>query len=346
MILHWRMKWLSEFAYDPTWTPDEVFDPLEEWQPNLHRALYRVVLLGAVCSRAYAEPLFAAVEKNNTDIARKLLIKRRPVVVLQELDGYLRQFPVYNYDANATSDRGKWRDREYDSIFGPLAKWIVEDGRARYLKRDLGVPDEDERRGSVREILHLLAAYMHLTNKIVNGDAAWDLGRPDFNNLGKPSYDFRGRKTVDASKHEFKGNTRTATVVLFGVFQPEEITMPARVEDTVDCLLVANPYPNGHETERTTSSPVEQEEISPTAFFDIPNLLHRTQPPVPPPITQFFGYTLRKHFSLRLFDALFDASDPGLMEEGFFLAWPHLFCNGERQNLTTDYDAPMYGNYV
>lgn len=51
--------------------------------------------------------------------------------------------------------------------------------------------------------------------------------------------------------------------------------MPARVEVTVECLLVANSYSNKREIDGTTG-PAEQVGLSPTAFFDILTLLHRT----------------------------------------------------------------------
>jgi len=86
-------------------------------------------------------------------------------------------------------------------------------------------------------------------------------------------------------------------------------------------------------------------EISTASFFGMPNFLRQTEPPVPPPVTQFFSYTVRKHFNLRLSDWLFDETDPALMEEGFSLAKPQLFRNREERELSTEYDAPIYEHY-
>jgi hypothetical protein len=83
-------------------------------------------------------------------------------------------------------------------------------------------------------------------------------------------------------------------VVLFGVFLVKEITMPARAEDIVECLLVANPYHYERETDDELTVQPGRDRKSPLPFFDVTNLLQHTEPPVLPSMTQFFDYALRK----------------------------------------------------
>lgn len=42
-----------------------------DWRENIYRALYRVVLAGAVCSSAYNEPFISALEQNNASITER-----------------------------------------------------------------------------------------------------------------------------------------------------------------------------------------------------------------------------------------------------------------------------------
>jgi hypothetical protein len=109
MILHWRVSGGSDY-HGPTL--DQVFDPTTDWQENLYRALYRNVLIGAACSRAYCEPLFSAVENGNWSMAQELVKKRRQnngwgrSSMSGGVTEYLRKFPVCNYDADDSSERG------------------------------------------------------------------------------------------------------------------------------------------------------------------------------------------------------------------------------------------------
>jgi len=51
----------------------------------------------------------------------------------------------------------------------------VNDGKAR---------NDGDEGANIREIIHLLAAHLHLVNKIVNDTPGWDLGWHDINNVG------------------------------------------------------------------------------------------------------------------------------------------------------------------
>lgn len=41
---------------------------------------------------------------------------------------FASRFPVFNYDVTDSSEVGKWREGEFEWIFEPLAKWLVDGG--------------------------------------------------------------------------------------------------------------------------------------------------------------------------------------------------------------------------
>jgi hypothetical protein len=151
------------------------------WHKNLYRARYRIVLLGAVLSSVVNEPLFSAVE-THASIAPSLVknLKRYEGYAPQETPDYLRQFSVYGSDVGLC-----------EHAFERLTEWLVGDGKGRCVRDGLKGGDEGEEASTVHEIIHLLAAYEHLT-KIVNGNPDWNLGRPQHNNQGAHSGDFEG----------------------------------------------------------------------------------------------------------------------------------------------------------
>lgn len=116
---------------------------IDSFRDGFFRAMYRLLLAGAVLARPYMAPLFQAREEGN---ARFFFIwADRHYYWSEEMDqvdetdtspkevdfDYVRQFPVYNFDVPDWSKIGQWRNREYETCFGPLASWIIEDGRMR-----------------------------------------------------------------------------------------------------------------------------------------------------------------------------------------------------------------------
>jgi hypothetical protein len=88
------------------------------------------------------------------------------------------------------SERGNWRDHEYKSIFGTLAQWLFNNGAARSPRKGVSKEDEDcPENSTLQKIVHIVAAYKHLSNKIVNRKVGWNLGRPSVNNLGRWTID-------------------------------------------------------------------------------------------------------------------------------------------------------------
>jgi hypothetical protein len=141
---------------------------------------------------------------------------------------YIRQFPVYNYDVTDWSEIGLWRNREYETCFGPFASWIIEDGRKRQ-RNEPQDPNDTEPDwaenwadvGAVRQLMLLLVAYDHFNSKFQNGSWA----------------------KTDGGAYMKKQGNRTVSIVRFGVFQIEEVTMPAAVEDLTNGYLFADYHP-------------------------------------------------------------------------------------------------------
>lgn len=204
---------------------------LESFQDRFYRAMYRILLAGAVHARVYMAPLFQAIEEGGRDTffaqmggpdcfyASKHWEKN---IAVEERDrpedvAYVRSFPVYNYDVADWSDIGLWRNREYEECFGPFASWIVEDGKKRQLSQSADrqgpMPDWAEAPsdvGAVRELMLLLVAYDHFNGKFSNNREA-----------------HRGQLPPYLKKRE----NRTVSIVRFGTFQLEQVTMPAAFED-------------------------------------------------------------------------------------------------------------------
>lgn len=131
---------------------------------------------------------------------------------------YIRQSPEYNFDIPDWTEIGQWRHQEYEACFGLFAFWIVEDGRRR-KQNERKNPNNIEPSwardradiGAARESMLLLVAFDH-----------WiDYSEPRY---GSPKQ---------------KQRNRTATIVRFGNFQVEKISMSAAFEDLTDTNLYA-----------------------------------------------------------------------------------------------------------
>lgn len=74
-IFHWEVQRLSELdfilkAIEHMTADGTSFKESENgkglWHMNLYRALYRNILIGAVCSGAFMEPMFSAIENDHS----------------------------------------------------------------------------------------------------------------------------------------------------------------------------------------------------------------------------------------------------------------------------------------
>jgi hypothetical protein len=243
---------------------------IENWKDRFYRAMYRMLLAGAVLARPYMEPFFQAQDQENDPTIFDV--------------NHLRRFSVYNFDVLDESDTGKWRNSEYENAFGPLASWVVEDGKARGIRNSLPVNSrikwctDSGELGSVHELMCMLTAYEHLACKFSPYDQAIEAGN------------IQGFRKV--------------SIVLFGDFHVKEVRVPVRIEETKDTLLVATSNPLLKNSEGKDLFPsnifVEtvletlQLEHSRSGYFDISHGEH----PEPPPLFDFWHFALRRYLDL------------------------------------------------
>ena len=217
---------------------------IDSFQDSFYRAMYRVLLLGAVLARAYMAPLFRAREERKKGFFARFGLEDYLHIHWEETDpqymdafeirpldeediAYIRQFPVYNYDVLDWSQTGVWRNQEYETCFGPFASWIVEDGRRRQDPNDIK-PDWAENPadiGAVRELMLLMVAYDHFNSKFKNKTWSTTSGVAY---MPKPGH--------------LLGN-RTVSVVRLGIFQVEEVTMPIAFKDLTNGYLFTDFHP-------------------------------------------------------------------------------------------------------
>jgi hypothetical protein len=217
-----RQKLRGKFSHGPEF-PNSENATIDSFRDSFYRAMYRLFLAGAMLARPYMEPLFHGREEGgksslhlrfghdqysseDTDYS----LDNRPTKA--EL-AYFRQFPVYNFDVFDWSETGKWRDREYETCFGPFASWIVEDGRMRERDKSQDwTPSQPEWAensadvGAVRELMLLLVAY------------------DQSNTL------FSHQDCVPESYLQNPGH-RTVSIIRLNSFQVDQVVLPAAFED-------------------------------------------------------------------------------------------------------------------
>ena len=277
----------------------------EKWKERLHRAFYYVLLTGAAFFGPYNAPFFQAEKAGRSEFLQRCARcvrstdgSRGATILIEEDFEYLKTFPVYHFSASDDSDKGRWRDYQYKTIFGPLAKYLIEDVRDRGIREGLDrarIAEYDELdgegpvfswytgelAGSIREVKSLVAAYEHLRRKVY---------RTDYSKASNTN----GFPTIE----NFEGQ-RKVTVAVFGQFQLDEISLPANVEASENGFLWAKPV----------------SESSDLSSIDVSQILHRLsrrerefQPAHPlPPTFQFFSYCLRTFFNLKWKPNIFES---------------------------------------
>lgn len=293
MMFDWNVK--EQPGVDSQWGLIQLRKPLSDERGNfgerLYRGIYNILLAGAICSRPYNAPFFLAEKEGRTDFLERCA--RRAPLIGEDFE-YLRHFPVYNFQFSDDSDTGRWRDTEYESLFGPLAEWLIEDGARRGLEEKLlsftipietfeDGPEKDwengglfdgSQIGSIREIKILQGAYEHFHRKVSRENHA----RPEAPNWGKPTEDFRGQREVNA--------------VVFGFFQLDEISMPWKIEDSEKGVLYARPL-SGFPLPRVIDVHHVLDQVRRQAWFEQDN--HSP----PPPQLQLFSFILRRFLGLK-----------------------------------------------
>jgi hypothetical protein len=293
----------------------EVWSDHEDWatmRDRFHISMYRVLLAGAVLTRPYLEPWFLAPAEGPPDLLHRCQrpdLESGEIPMFAEDVEYLERFPAYRLEASVD---------EWEPVFGDLAQWLVDDvkntatplkfepprvSRAPRVRRPLDHLTPDDR-GCLEEVLAFLAAYEHMIDKF-------------FNEYIKDASD----EEMDESLlvvPPFPGDVRDVSTAMFGLFRPEKVSIPAKVEDASRSFLVN--FPLGHYPRDNSVLP----EVSPWNT-DVRSLLiwmqarsgrpnRRNDNPSPPPWLRFVEFVMRKFFHVGFKDNLFDEENRYHME--------------------------------
>lgn len=270
----------------------------EVWKDTFYRAAYRSMLVGAVLYKVFNEPFYLAEKEGRTEFvehcARPGNENWHSSITESDID-YLRKFAVYNFDAEDESTIGQWIWKEYEKKFGPLADWLVEDGKIKGVQDKLGQnePEEDDgdmnpeppydsaELGVFRDIMLLIATYEHFPKMLAK------------------KYRPENRKLTESEPLVWK-SPRKASVILFGCFRIEEILMPEVVSDVGFCLVTQSLAPKAAPGSVSIFSVIYalQSKLTRPVLHD--------GCPGPPPVFQFLVYVLRIHFHLKFEPGLFD----------------------------------------
>ena len=276
---------------------------IDSFRDLFYRAICRLLIAGAVLAGAYLDLLFRAREEGNDGFLLRngyVWYEDECWEKIAEIDdeerdrrddadrAYVRKTAVYNYDVEDWSEIGEWKYGQYESVFGPFASWIVEDGRKRQRdepRNSAGAePDwaeDSEDVGAVRELMLLMVAYDHFNGKIENGPRQSNPLGPEY----MPNQD-----------------NRTVSIIRFGVFHVEQITMPSQLSDLKTDLLFAEFHP------AFADSMGKWIPYQFDIWWTITEILepaHRWQynwwnreNPGPPPMMQLWHFALRKYLNL------------------------------------------------
>ncbi|KAK4152838.1 hypothetical protein C8A00DRAFT_44180 [Chaetomidium leptoderma] len=288
----------------------EDYDGLSDEERNrmgsrFHRAMYRVLFAGAALTRAYLEPLILAPVQGPPGLLDRLINLGwdetqdvgRPA---QKDIEYLERFPVYDIEGG----QEKW-----EPAFGDLASWLLDDIETTFTKVEppslyppMGTRMGAEELGRLQEVNFFLAAYGHMMDKLFNEF----LSHPDRDH-GSES----GRMPPP-----FSGRVRKVSVAMLGIFRPEEVSMPERVEDSSSCYLINEPLVLKEQGTPTSQDRQVLDCVSPwTADVRwVLEIVHRLSGrpnlrngfPSPPPPLRFIEFVLAEFFKARFKDGLFD----------------------------------------
>ncbi|KAH0421494.1 hypothetical protein CcaCcLH18_13392 [Colletotrichum camelliae] len=271
------------------------------WTERFHRSAYRIFVAGAMLSRAYHEPFFredssakdgfvdayvaefdlvkACNEEHDVDCSECPPLGNMQDSLQQE---YLKQFVVYDPEDFEVGNL----DRQ-TAVFGAFAEWVMHETDIRaesetytQVRRN---PFDNTTIARIWNVSQLNAAYEHITSKIVSAP-----GHYCRNHQSQTYLRFAEEPTA----------TRTATVVMFGSFSPEEITMPACIADAKDSVLLARKI--GRRREQDPSLLLDL--VFEPFFATSPGRGRRAGHPSPPPPLQLFEFMLKKYAGLRFVD--------------------------------------------
>ncbi|OIW31271.1 hypothetical protein CONLIGDRAFT_713718 [Coniochaeta ligniaria NRRL 30616] len=240
-----RWPWPMTFDKEPPEVPPEEPERLAEWRERLHRAIYRTLIAGGALAGVYDEPLARAKAEG---LDTKWLNERHHAFRNEEELTFLESYAAYNVASTLEED---------EAVFGPFAAWLLQrfladharrkemaqrfesgTGRAELCQQREDCPvrlftdDTHESHGSagndsdahfvVWQVIQMAWVMEHLEQTVRRCSQERTLG----NHL------------VSQGEHKSDDNSLLRVpVVLLGIFQPEIVTLPNRV-DLKDAPLV------------------------------------------------------------------------------------------------------------
>ncbi|KAL2068603.1 hypothetical protein VTL71DRAFT_14940 [Oculimacula yallundae] len=309
-----RMCLTSELWGSEDYPPFREDEPREKpphemrlWRERFYRAIYRIFIAGPVFYGVHNKP-FSSKAKRPPGVPREYLreydasrdstlyepgIPYWNYVLPREASEHLQQFPVYN--TSASHDQEK-------IVFGTFAEWIVDDGRK--LAEHNNCPElwhlTSAQISGLWEVMAMLNAYHHLMSDSTNGDGQCGHGRSNPDDENPPT-----TQTIS-------GPTRQVTVIPFGTFGIEDVSMPANLEDGSELRLIANPASvlrDSHDPILNSDGmPINVDIVSIQDFIfrksGYPN--HSEYHQLPSLDLRMFDFTLREHFGLQFGISAFD----------------------------------------
>ncbi|KAL2072839.1 hypothetical protein VTL71DRAFT_12182 [Oculimacula yallundae] len=285
-------------GYQNEVNPEVTSATMESFRDSFYRAMYRILLAGALLARVYMAPMFQAKDDGKEAFLARVgepgaSYYRKHQDKIDSSGGeyhptpedfaYLQTFPVYNYDVTDWSEAGVWKYQEYESAFGSFASWIVENGREKQRNdpRFLGDSEPEWAEdpadvGAVRELMLLLVAFDHFNCKFCND--TW--------------YEQMSQATGTKPR-----GGRTVTIVRFGHFQLEQASMPTDFSELKEGYIFTDYHP-ALEGSRGEDIPIQ---------FDFWNLVNwhiksryvaRWHAPGSPPMLELWHFALRRYLGL------------------------------------------------
>ncbi|KAF9894254.1 hypothetical protein FE257_007756 [Aspergillus nanangensis] len=261
------------------------------WKERFHRSMYRSCLLSAVLCRAYQEPFLPAKESDLPDkFLQNSASQDSSYLSLTDTEmAYFLKYPVFNFEAY----------EDHDPVYRPVADFFAQKSQHRAENEVLSEDDfvyPAEATPNLRDRNHANMFFAETMQCL-------------FASLTLSNY--WGRSRIFQYEKEKQKNIiepgRNVTVVLFGSFYPENVLMPANVQDANNRLLLKNPLAQDKEN--------HQENGYCKSFSEILFILQQDsgQPneyepglPTPPPPLQIFQFIWRRYLGLRFTHDAFD----------------------------------------